>query len=73
MIDRGDINEAENKMLEELDVENKDEVAAAVLVYQYIGEKEEAFLRANGYSKEEVLDGLRQLAARAGYAGVWDA
>lgn len=70
MIDQGNINEAENMLLEDIDYNSSEEVAAAILVYQYIGEKDEAFLRGNGYSKEEALDGLKQLAERAGYQEV---
>ena len=39
LIDRGEINEAENLLLDELDYTNQKEVAAAVLIYQYMGEK----------------------------------
>ena len=75
MVDQGRVNEAENILLEEMDYSRKEDVAAAILVYQYIGEKDEAFLQANGYSREEALDGLKQLAERAGYqevCGVWE-
>jgi len=72
MIDRGDINEAENILLEDIDYGNTEEVAAAVLFYQYISQKGEDFLRLNDYSEEEVLDGLKLLAERAGYKEVCD-
>ena len=49
---------------------NQEEVAAAVLIYQYMGEKGEEFLRMHQYSQEEVLDGLEQLGKKAGYEGV---
>ena len=58
MIDRGEINEAENILLEEIHYEDKEEVLAAALFYQYIGEKEEEFLLKHQYSKEEVLSGI---------------
>ena len=45
-------------------------MAAAVLIYQYMGEKGEEFLRMHQYSQEEVLDGLEQLGKKAGYEGV---
>ena len=45
MADRGKINEAENLLLENLDYENKEEVAAAVLFYEYVGQMEESFLK----------------------------
>lgn len=67
MIDQGKINEAENILLSNLDYGNKDEVAAATYFYQYLSEKEEAFLLKNNYSKEEVLEGLKQLVQETGY------
>lgn len=70
MIDRGDINEAENILLDRIDYTQKEEVLAAVLFYQYIGEKEDAFLTAHNYSKEEVLEGMKMLAKKAGYGEV---
>ena len=67
MADRGKINEAENLLLENLDYENKEEVTAAVLFYEYVGQMEESFLKENGYSLEEVYDGLMQIARNSGY------
>lgn len=67
MADRGKINEAENMLLENLDYGNKEEVAAAVLFYEYVGRMEESFLKENGYSLEEVYDGLMQIARNSGY------
>ncbi len=67
MADRGKINEAENLLLENLDYENKEEVAEAVLFYEYVGQMEEGFLKENGYSLEEVYDGLMQIARNSGY------
>lgn len=70
MVDRGDINEAENILLEDIDYGCKEELTAAVLFYQYIGDKGEDFLRQHNYSEKEVLEGLQQLAKRAGYGQV---
>ena len=72
MIDAGKINEAENLLLENIDYANREEAAAAILFYQYIGEKGDAFLRENNYSLEEVYDGLKMLAERTGYKEVCD-
>ena len=71
MIDAGNINEAENLLLENIDYTDREETAAAVLLYQYIGEKGDAFLQENGYSLEEALDGLKMLAKRSGYEEVF--
>ncbi|MBD5526288.1 MAG: hypothetical protein HDR04_18200 [Lachnospiraceae bacterium] len=67
MIDNGEINEAENLVLEEIDYSNRNELAAAALFYQYLSEKNEDFLKKNNYSKEEVLDGINQIMQKAGY------
>lgn len=67
MVDQGLVNEAENKLLEDLDYENKEEVAAAILFYEYVSQKEESFLRKHDYSLEEAFDGLKQIAERSGY------
>ena len=72
MIDAGKINEAENLLLENIDYANREETAAAILFYQYIGEKGDTFLRENNYSLEEVYDGLKMLAERTGYKEVCD-
>lgn len=67
MVDQGLVNEAENMLLENMDYANQQEMIAAVLFYQYIGEQDADFLRAHDYSKEEALDGLKRVAERAGY------
>ena len=41
MIDQGDINEAENLLLEDLDYTNKEEVMAAAFFYQHLSQKDE--------------------------------
>lgn len=72
MIDNGQINEAENLLLSQLDYRNHQEVAAAALFYQYLSEKEERFLKQHNYSQEEILDGLKQLMKQSGYNGLMD-
>lgn len=70
MIDNGEINAAENLMLENIDYNNRNELAAAALFYQYLSEKNEEFLQKNNYSKDEVLDGINQVMQKAGYNDV---
>ena len=67
MIDQGDINEAENLLLEDLDYTNKEEVMAAGFFYQHLSQKDDDFLRRNDYTKEEVLFGFKQLLEKSGY------
>lgn len=70
MIDNGQINEAENLMLDDLDYSDKKELAAALLFYQYLSEKKEDFLRDHDYSDEEILDGAKQVLQKAGYGDI---
>jgi len=67
MIDLGQINEAENILLDNIDYTNKEEVMAAALFYQYLSEKDNEFLENNNYKKEEVLSGFKQLLIQSGY------
>ena len=55
MIDQGDINEAENLLLEDLDYTNKEEVMAAAFFYQHLSQK------------DDVLFGFKQLLEKSGY------
>lgn len=70
MIDRGEINKAENLLLESLDYSDKNSIAAAAMFYQYLSEKSENFLTEHDFSKEEVLDGMNRLVQKAGYGDV---
>lgn len=70
MVDQGQINEAENMLLEHMNDAEKEDILAAILFYQYVGEKDDDFLKRHNYSKEEVLDGLKLLAEKAGYGGM---
>ena len=72
MVDLGQINEAENLLLEDLDYNRKEEVMAAALFYQYVSEKDTEFLEKHDYSDEEVIFGLRQLMEKAGFGELVD-
>ena len=68
MIDLGQINEAENILLDSIDYTNKNEVMAVALFYQCLSEKDNQFLENNNYTKEEVLSGFKQLLMKSGYS-----
>ena len=68
MIDLGQINEAENILLDSIDYTNKNEVMAVALFYQYLSERDNQFLENNNYTKEEVLSGFKQLLMKSGYS-----
>ena len=68
MIDLGQINEAENILLDSIVYTNKNEVMTVALFYQYLSEKDSKFLENNNYTKEEVLSGFKQLLMKSGYS-----
>lgn len=70
LVDQGKINEAENILLENLDYENPEELAAAVLFYEYVSEKGQEFLQAHDYSLEEAAEGIKHIAEYAGYGAL---
>ena len=67
LVDHGKIDEAENVLLEDIDYESKEDVAEAVLFYRYLSELSDEFLEQHDFSRQEILDGLRNLADRAGF------
>ena len=73
LVDSGNIDEAENRLLDDIDYNDNDEVAAAVLFYQYLSEKDEAFLKEHDFSMEEVMDGLKMIAQNTGYGSLINA
>ena len=70
MIDNGQINEAENLMLDDIDYSDKKGLAAALLFYQYLSEKKKDFLWDHDYSDEEILEGAKQILQKAGYGDI---
>jgi len=68
MIDLGQINEAENILLDSIDYTKKEEVMTAAFFYQHLSEKDSEFLENKNYSKEEVLSGFKQLLLQSEYS-----
>ena len=72
LVDRGQIDKAENMLLEDIDYSKKEDVASAVAFYQYLGEKPDDFLEQHNFSRQEVLDGLNSLVDNSGYEQLVD-
>ena len=70
MVDEGMINEAENDILQDVNYSNKQDIVALAQFYEYIGDKDEAFLEEHDYSMAEVLDGLKRVAEKSGYGSI---
>lgn len=70
MADAGKINEAENKIYELLSEERINNLETALLFYSYLNDKSDEFLEENNFSREEVITGIKEAAARFGLEGV---
>lgn len=67
LIDDGNVNEAENKLLDELNTENMHDFQLTLMFYDYLNEKDDAFLEEHDFSRKEVSDGIKHVANLYGY------
>ena len=72
MIDDGQINEAENQLLDELDPDSQSYFEMALLFYEKLGCNGEEFLEEHGFTQDEVMDGLKYIVDYYGYGDLWD-
>lgn len=66
-IDGGDINGAENELLDSLDPSRMADLKLALLFYERLNQKEDIFLQASDYSREEVEEGIAAVMRMFGY------
>ena len=70
MIDDGDLNEAENLLQEGLDIHDKADLELALLFYHYLNQKDDEFLKAHNFSREEIQDGVAYVVDLYGYGSM---
>lgn len=70
MSDEGEITSAEDRLLEYLDLNNLQYLQMALMFYQHLNEKTEAYLTEHNFSKTEVLDGVTDMANVFGYGSI---
>lgn len=70
LVDAGRINEAENMIYDLTETGEMAKLEIALLFYAYLNEKDDDFLVANDFSREEVKSGLRDIASRYGLNGI---
>lgn len=73
LINDGGINDAENRLLEELDSQDMEYYKLALMFYDYLNEKDSDFLEEHNFSKEEITDGLRYVSKIYGYESMAEA
>ena len=70
MAEEGKINEAENKLYELMDGKDMTKLHLALLFYEHLLDLPEEFLTEHGFSREEILDGVKNAADIYGVGGL---
>lgn len=70
LVDAGRIDEAENKIFEITENLDKSNFEIALLFYSYLNDKSDDFLEENNFSRDEVKQGLKDIASRYGVDSV---
>ena len=73
MIDDGQINEAENLLLDGLEPDSRAYFELALMFYEKLNGKTDEFLEEHDYSREEVTDGIKYVVDFYGYGSLMDA
>ena len=73
MIDDGEINEAENILLDGLREGDRTYFEMSLLFYEKLSGKTDEFLAEHDYSREEVVDGLKYVVNYYGYGSLLEA
>ena len=61
MIDAGQVNEAEERLFDLLETcgwDDREKASLVIAFYDYLNEKEDAFLEAADFSREEIIRGM---------------
>ena len=69
LVDKGEINAAENRLFEIIETSGmpKDALGPLILMfYEHVNSKDDDFLAQAGFSREEILTGLRDAMGRIG-------
>ncbi len=73
LIQAGNINEAENKLLDELDSKDMEHFKMALMFYYHLNQVDYSFLEDHDFSKNEITDGLRYVSSIYGYDSMAEA
>lgn len=73
MIDDGEINEAENILLDGLKAGDRAYFEMSLLFYEKLSGKTDEFLTEHDYSRQEVVDGLKYVVNFYGYSSLMEA
>ena len=72
LVNKYNINEAENLLFEKINLTNIEDFKLALLFYQYVNEKDNEFLEKSNYSREEIEQGIKDISKKYGYENIVD-
>lgn len=72
MVDDGEIDSAENILIDSLDVNNLKYLQMGLMLYLHMNERTEAYLKEHDFSKKEILDGVKYLVNFYGYGSLME-
>lgn len=73
LVDNGRIDDAENQLYEMTCEEDRQNLEIGLLFYYHLNSKDDEFLEANNFSREEIMTGIQNLADRYNLSGIAEA
>lgn len=73
LVDNGRIDDAENQLYEMTCEGNRQNLEIGLLFYYHLNSKDDEFLEANNFSREEIMTGIQDLADRYNLSGIAEA
>ncbi len=67
LVDAGMINEAENTLMDQLDLSKMNSFEMALMFYSYLNEKDDDFLEQCNFFRYEIADGIKYICGQYGY------
>lgn len=69
LVDDGKINEAEQKLFDMVDRNSRNILGVALVFYSYLNDKDDGWLMENGFSREEIKQGIEDIVSAYGIDG----
>lgn len=73
LVDNGRIDDAENQLYEMTCKGDRQNLEIGLLFYYHLNSKDDEFLEANNFSREEIMTGIQDLADRYNLSGIAEA
>lgn len=70
MVDSGNINEAEDRLFELCEDNDKHKLETALLFYTHLNKKDDEFLEKNDFGREEIMLGLKTIISDYGLENI---